>query len=246
MEKQIHPNISVDCVIFGFDFEKLNVILVERKLSDPETGEELISDFTLAGNHAFRDEQLDDAAKRVLFDLTGLENIYLEQFMTTGDPERLKDERDQLFLKATGKNPEERVLSICYFSLLNCDEVTIRKGDKNVDWFPVKQVNHLAFDHNIILTSALQSLQRKLLYEPIGFEMLPEKFTLSQLQKLYEVVFDVEFDKRNFRKKVAKMKYLVPLNEKQKGVSHKPARYYTFSKQIYEKTKSDMLINFTV
>jgi hypothetical protein len=245
MEKLLHPNISVDCVVFGFDFEKLNVILVERKLSDPETGEELISDFTLAGNHVYKDEQLDEAAKRVLHDLTGLENIYLEQFMTTGDPERLKEEKDQLFLQATGKNPAERVISVCYFSLLNCNEVKIKRGDKSVDWYPVKGVKHLAFDHNLILLTAIQSLQRKLQYEPIGFEMLPEKFTLSQLQKLYEVVFDVEFDKRNFRKKVSKMKYLVPLNEKQKGVSHKPARYYAFSREIYEKTKSDML-NFSV
>jgi hypothetical protein len=245
MEKLLHPNISVDCVVFGFDFEKLNVILVERKLSDPETGEELISDFTLAGTHVYKDEQLDEAAKRVLHDLTGLENIYLEQFMTTGDPERLKEEKDQLFLQATGKNPAERVISVCYFSLLNCNEVKIKRGDKSVDWYPVKGVKHLAFDHNLILLTAIQSLQRKLQYEPIGFEMLPEKFTLSQLQKLYEVVFDVEFDKRNFRKKVSKMKYLVPLNEKQKGVSHKPARYYAFSREIYEKTKSDML-NFSV
>ncbi len=245
MEKSLHPNISVDCVIFGFDFEKLNVILAERKLLDPDTGQEIISDFTLAGNHIYEDEQIEDAAKRVLYKLTGLENIYLEQFTTTGDPNRLNSEKDQLFLLKEGKNPAERVISVCYFSLLNCDEVTIRKGEKNVDWYPVKESKNLAFDHADILASALQSLQRKLQFEPIGFEMLPEKFTLSQLQKLYEVVFDMDFDKRNFRKKVSKMKYLIPLDEKQKGVSHKPARYYAFSREIYEKTRSDIL-NFFV
>ena len=244
MEK-LHPNISVDCVIFGFDFDKLNVILVERNLKDPETSEDIISDYTLAGNHVYLEEQLEDAAKRVLFDLTGLENIYLEQFMTTGDPDRLRNESDQLWLKETGKNPEDRVVSVCYFSLLNCDEVRLKTGGRNVDWQPVKEATNLAFDHRAILQNALESLQRKLQYEPIGFEMLPEKFTLSQLQKLYEVVFDTEFDKRNFRKKVAKMKYLIQLNEKQKGVSHKPARYYTFSREVYEKTKSDLL-NFTI
>jgi hypothetical protein len=245
MERQLHPNISVDCVIFGFDFEKLNVILVERQLLDPKTGEQLIFDYTLAGNHIFLDEQLEDAAKRVLYDLTGLENIYLDQFMTTGDPNRLKNQRDQLWLQNSGKNPEERVVSVCYFSLLNCNEVKIKAGKKKVDWYPVKDANNLAFDHGTILKTAIESLQRKLQYEPIGFEMLPDKFTLSQLQKLYEVVFDVEFDKRNFRKKVSKMKYLIQLNEKQKGVSHKPARYYTFSREVYEKTKSDML-NFSI
>lgn len=245
MEKRLHPNISVDCVIFGFDFEKLNVILVERKLLDPETGETIISDFTLTGNHIYEDEQLDDAARRVLYKLTGLENIYLEQFTTTGDPDRLNSALDQLFLISEGKNPKDRVISVCYFSLLNCDEVTIRKGEKNVGWCPLKEAKNLAFDHSIILATALQSLRRKLQFEPIGFEMLPEKFTLSQLQKLYEVVFDMELDKRNFRKKVSKMKYLIPLNEKQKGVSHKPARYYSFSREIYEKTKSDIL-NFFI
>jgi len=242
---QLHPNISVDCVIFGFDFEKLNVLLVERQLIDPETGDEIIFDYTLAGNHIYIDEELEDAAKRVLFDLTGLENIYLEQFTTTGDPNRLKSEKDQLWLKSTGKNPAERVISVCYFSLLNCNEVSIKTGKRKVDWFPLKEAKNLAFDHGQIIQSALESLQRKLQYEPIGFEMLPEKFTLSQLQKLYEVVFDVEFDKRNFRKKISKMKYLIRLNEKQKGVSHKPARYYTFSREVYEKTKNDML-NFSV
>jgi len=242
---QLHPNISVDCVIFGFDFEKLNVLLVERQLIDPETGDEIIFDYTLAGNHIYIDEELEDAAKRVLFDLTGLENIYLEQFTTTGDPNRLKSEKDQLWLKSTGKNPAERVISVCYFSLRNCNEVSIKTGKRKVDWFPLKEAKNLAFDHGQIIQSALESLQRKLQYEPIGFEMLPEKFTLSQLQKLYEVVFDVEFDKRNFRKKISKMKYLIRLNEKQKGVSHKPARYYTFSREVYEKTKNDML-NFSV
>jgi 8-oxo-dGTP diphosphatase len=242
---QLHPNISVDCVIFGFDFEKLNVLLVERQLLDPETGKEIIFDYTLAGNHIYADEQLEDAAKRVLHNLTGLENIYLEQFTTTGDPKRLNNEKDQLWLKSTGKNPAERVVSVCYFSLLNCNEVTIQPGRRKVDWYPIKEVSNLAFDHGEIINLALETLRRKLQYEPIGFEMLPEKFTLSQLQKLYEVVFDMEFDKRNFRKKVSKMKYLIQLNEKQKGVSHKPARYYTFSREVYEKTKSDIL-NFTI
>ncbi len=242
---KLHPNISVDCVIFGFDFEKLNVLLVERQLLDPKTGDEIIFDYTLAGNHIYIDEELEDAAKRVLFDLTGLENIYLEQFTTTGDPNRLKSEKDQLWLKSTGKNPADRVISVCYFSLLNCNEVSIKTGKRKVDWFPLKEIKNLAFDHGQIIQSALESLRRKLQYEPIGFEMLPEKFTLSQLQKLYEVVFDVEFDKRNFRKKVSKMKYLIRLNEKQKGVSHKPARYYTFSREVYEKTKNDIL-NFSV
>ena len=229
MERPLHPNISVDCVIFGFDFKKLNVILVERNVHDPATGAKQISDFTLTGNHVYFDEKLGDAAKRILFNLTGLSGIYLEQFFTSGDPDRLNSAKDQLWLQYIGKDPRERVVSVCYFSLLNCDGVTLKKKNEKVDWHPVSEAKNLAFDHGKILKYALKALQTKLLYEPIGFELLPEKFTLTQLQKLYEAVFGVEFDKRNFRKKVGKMKYLIPLDEKQKGVSHKPARYYIFS-----------------
>lgn len=245
MEKLLHPNISVDCVIFGFDFEKLNVILVERTLADPKTGKNIIADHTLAGNHAYVDEPLEDAAKRVLYNLTGLHDIFLEQFYTSGDPNRLKQPDDQLFLEMEGKDLEDRVISICYFSLLNCNEVTITEGDRVVGWHPVNEVEKLGFDHEEILKKGLRSLQQMLQNEPIGFEMLPEKFTLSQLQKLYEVVFGIEFDKRNFRKKVSKMKYLIKLDEKQTGVSHKPARYYKFSKEIYEEDRTEIL-NFTV
>lgn len=245
MKRQLHPNISVDCVIFGFDFEKLNVILVKRNLTDPKTKQELISDFTLTGNHVYVDEFLVDAAKRVLFDLTGLHDIFLEQFYAAGDPDRLINPNDQLWLKKDGKNLSDRVVSTCFFSLLNCNEVEIIQNKRIVGWYPVTEVSNLGFDHAEILKKASQSLRLKLQNEPIGFEMLPEKFTLTQLQKLYEVVFGVEFDKRNFRKKVAKMKYLIKLDEKQTGVSHKPARYYKFDKEIYERHRIDIL-NFTV
>ena len=245
MNRIIHPNFSVDCVIFGFDFSDLNVILVERNLDDPNNGKRIISDYTLAGNHVYEDEHLDEAARRVLKDLTGLENIYLEQFFTTSNPDRLSKHVDQLWLRNIGKDPTARVISVCYFSLLNCKEIEIIQKDRNVKWYPVNKVKNLAFDHDTILRKGLAALRRKLQHEPIGFEMLPPKFTLSQLQKLYEVVFGTEFDKRNFRKKISKMKYLEQLDEKQQDVSHKPARYYTYNKDVYESTKSDVL-NFSI
>ena len=245
MEEIVHPNISVDCVIFGFDFEKLNVILVERTLKDPKTSEVLISDYTLTGNHTLLNEQLEEAARRVLYDLTGLKDIFLKQYFTTGDPDRLMSPKDQLWLKSIGKDPAERVVSVCYFSLLNCNDVELKKSNRNAAWHPIDKVRNLGFDHARILEKALTSLQTMLQNEPIGFEMLPEKFTLSQLQRLYEEVFSVELDKRNFRKKVSKMKYLIKLDEKQQGVSHKPARYYKFCKKTYLKTKKEGL-NFAV
>lgn len=239
-KRLINNTISVDCVIFGFDFEKLNVLLVDRVLLDEKTGDELFSDLTLTGNHIFEHESLEDAAARILFDLTGLENIYLNQFGAFCDPDRLKRPNDQAWLRASGRDPESRIISVGYYSLLATEKVTLKWKGRNVKWYPVADVTDLAFDHFHILQTALQSLRRELLYEPIGFELLPEKFTLSQLQKLYEVVLGIDLDKRNFRKKIARMKYLIPLDEKQKGVAHKPARLYMFSRDVCEKTRKEV------
>jgi len=236
----INPNISVDCVIFGFDGDKLNVLLVERTLNDPKTNTILFSDLTLAGNHVYENEDLEDAAQRVLFDLTGLTNIYLEQFGVFAHPDRLHQPNDQKWLIASGRNPYNRITTVGYLSLLATDKVTLEWKGRNVKWHPVNSIGKLAFDHNQIFNKALTSLRIKLRNEPIGFELLPEKFTLTQLQKVYEVILGTTLDKRNFRKKIARMKYLIPLDEKQKGVSHKPAQLYIFSREVYERTKREM------
>ncbi len=236
--------ISVDCVVFGFNFEKLNVLVVERTLSDG-SGEIEFSDLTLTGNHIYEDETIVEAADRILFDLTGLADIYLEQFKTFASPDRLKKENDRKWLLHDGRDPDKRIVSVGFFALLATQKVTIEWKGRNVKWMPVDEVGKLAFDHNLILEEALKALRSKLLHEPIGFELLPEKFTLSQLQKVYEIILDTTFDKRNFRKKVARMKYLIPLDEKQKGVAHKPARMYLFSREVYELTRKEIL-NFIV
>jgi 8-oxo-dGTP diphosphatase len=238
-------NISVDCVIFGFDGEQLNVLLVDRTLADAQTGKILFSDLTLTGNHIYEHEDLDDAAQRILFDLTGLKNIYLEQFGAFANPGRLKKTADQQWLVASGRNPDNRIITVGYFSLLATKNVTLEWKGRNVKWHPVGQIGTLAFDHNEILNRALTALRIKLINEPIGFELLPQKFTLSQLQKVYEVILGTTLDKRNFRKKIARMKYLIPLDEKQKGVAHKPAQLYLFSRDVYEKTKRE-IFDFTI
>ena len=242
---QLSKHFSVDFVIFGFDFEQLNVLLVERILVEPESGHQLVADLTLAGNHVFDDEDLDDAAQRILYDLTGLKNIYLEQFKVFGNPRRLEKPADQLWLAHTGRDPKSRIITTGYFSLLNTKKVTIEWRGRNVKWYPVDQIKELAFDHKEILDEALKALRNKLKQEPIGFELLPEKFTLSQMQKLYEIILGVELDKRNFRKKVSRMKYLEQLEEKQIGVNHKPGRLYHFNKEIYEQSKVE-IFDFTV
>jgi hypothetical protein len=138
-------------------------------------------------------------------------------------------------------HPEEQVVTIAYYSLINISEQ--HKPElilsENARWYPVHEVHELVMDHMDILKIAIEHLRGELLNKPIGFELLPEKFTLSQMQKLYEVILGTTFDKRNFRKKILSMKYLIPLNEKQVGVAHKPARLYIFSREVYTKTKKD-------
>jgi hypothetical protein len=204
-----------------------------------------MKDHTLLGNHIHLGEDIDAAAFRIVKELTGFENIFLEQFHAFAHPDRLKDQKDQQWLSSIGHNPENRVITIGYYSLLNCQEVNIHTGDRKVLWVPVDKVGKLAFDHNHILSKAIEDLRLRVMLDPIAYRLLPRKFTLSQLQKLYEVIFKISFDKRNFRKKVARMKYLIPLNEKQKGVAHKPAQLYMFSNEVFEMTKKE-LFDFTV
>ncbi|MEQ9297923.1 MAG: NUDIX domain-containing protein [Cyclobacteriaceae bacterium] len=236
---ELSSSISVDCVVFGYDEERLNVLLVERTLSDPPSSD-FTSDWTLTGNHVYQDETIEAAASRVLFDLTGLTEIYLEQFKTFAHPERLLKPKDQLWMKSIGLDPTRRVVTVGFFALLATQQANLKWMGREVKWTPVKAVGDLAFDHNQILDAALIALRSKMKHEPIGFELLPEKFTLTQLQNVYEQIFDAQFDKRNFRKKINRMKYVIPLNEKQVGVPHKPAQLYMFSREVYEKTRREL------
>jgi hypothetical protein len=240
---KIVPNISVDCVIFGFDFEKLNVLLLKRELKDETTGKYLISDYTLAGYHIFEDEDLDQAASRILKDLTGLDNIYLEQFYTFGGTTRVSSEKDQTWLRFINQGFADRIVTTGYFSLIDSTKVTFTHKTREVHWVPIDDIAYIdmAFDHKQILYKALEALRTKVKDEPIGFELLPERFTLTQLQKLYEALLGASFDKRNFRKKVSQMPYVVALKEKQKGVAHKPAQLFLFSREVYEKTRKDRI-----
>lgn len=233
-----NPTISVDCAVFGYDGDQLKVLIVKRTLKDESSNS--TDEWTLTGNHIYEDERLQDAAARVLFDLTGLQEVYLEQFRSFADPDRLSNPKDQQWLKAIGHDPSIRVITVGFFALLATDKVTLQWRGRDVIWSPVKEVGQLAFDHNHILQEALTALRNKMKHEPIGFELLPEKFTLSQLQHLYEQIFDTQFDKRNFRKKVARMKYVIPLNEKQVGVRHKPAQLYVFSREVFDKTRKEL------
>jgi hypothetical protein len=240
--KKIVPNLSVDCVVFGFDHNRLNVLLTKRELKDENTKKVLFTDYTLQGHHILENENLDEAAGRVLKDKTGLENIFLEQFWTFGDINRMKRDRDQLWIQKTNLNISQQVVTVGYYSLVDSSLIMPDQEHQQTKWFPVNKLPVLGFDHEKIINKALECLRIKLSREPIGFELLPEKFTLTQMQKLYEAVLGTKFDRRNFRKKVTQMKYLIPLDEKQKGVAHKPAQVYIFSRDVYDRTKKEKLV----
>ncbi len=238
MQEGLIPNVSVDCVVFGFDFTNLNVLLIERNFTFEGTD---YADLKLPGDLMSLNEDLDDSAARILKENTGLSNIYLKQFKSYGSPDRLKrNPRDMVWLRQID-HPAEHVITIAYYSLIDISEQQNSELilDDNARWCPVHEISDLVMDHMDIVKEALEHLRSELMNKPIGFELLPEKFTLSQMQKLYEVILGTTFDKRNFRKKISSMKYLIPLNEKQVGVAHKPARLYIFSREVYTKTRKD-------
>lgn len=235
----LNPNVSVDCTVFGFDGDNLKVLLIDRgsKIKQNNGGKL----YALPGNLIRNDEKLMDAANRVLNELTGLHDIFLEQFGSFGDPNRLTKESDLEWLKSIRAEPDARVITVAYYSLIRSDQFELSANGFAQDaiWHDIENLPKLGFDHKEIIEAALKELKFKSKYQPLGFELLPEKFTLGQLQKLYEAILGTELDKRNFRRKILKMSFLVPLEEKQIGVPHKPARFYTFDKDKYTNYKSN-------
>ncbi len=228
----INPNVSVDNVILGFDENELKVLLIERKKKGSASDDLL----ALPGDLIYEDEPLEDAAKRVLFELTALKNIFLEQFYTFGDPSRISKKADIDWLESIRAHPEARVITVAYYTLIKTENYNPSASGfaSNAIWVPVNKVPQLAFDHNDIFNAAIEHLKHKLYRVPIGFELLPKKFTLAQLQRLYEVILQTKLDKRNFRRKILKTQFVVPLDEKQQGVAHKPAMLYKFDKKKFD------------
>jgi 8-oxo-dGTP diphosphatase len=205
---------TVDNVIFGFDEGDLKVLLIKR-------GEEPYKDkWALPGYFVYPNEDLDAAAKRVLEELTGLRNVYLEQVKTFG---------------AVDRHPFGRVITVAYFSLVKISDYNIQPASiaQKAQWHSISRVKDLAFDHNEILRSCFQRLKWLVRSRPVGFELLPPKFTLTELQHLYEAILETDLDKRNFRKKILSMNLLLDLAQTQEGVAHRPARLYQFDKERY-------------
>ena len=210
------PALTVDCVVFGVDDEDLKVLLIQRDL-DPFAGS-----WALPGGFVQMEENLPDAARRELREETGLERVFLEQLFTFGDVDR---------------DPRGRVVSVAYYALVRLmnHKVQAATDARDANWFSVWDTPSLAFDHDGILQAALERLKGKVRYQPLGFELLPRKFTLSQLQGLYETILERELDRRNFRKKILAMDILEELDEVQQDVAHRAARLYRFNERKYRK-----------
>lgn len=214
--KYPHHAVTTDCVIFGFDGHELKVLLIERGI-DPYKGS-----WAFPGGFLRPDESAEDGALRELREETGVEDAYIEQFHTYSDPSR---------------DPRERVITIAYMALVKITEV--KGGDDAVDarWFPVNDTPQLAFDHDKILRDALVRLRERIHFHPIGRDLLPEKFTIKELQTLYESVLGVQFDRRNFSKKIMHLELLIQLDETVWPTPKREAKLFKFNLDKYNELK---------
>ncbi len=216
IKSEIMKSITIDCAIFGFENGNLEVLVVKHAqgVSKGKWG--------LPGGWILKNEDIDGAAQRLLNELTGLNSIYLEQLKAFGEPNRF---------------PLGRVITIGYYALIKKEDYNVKAGftASEAKWHKIKEIPNLIYDHNKILNYSLEYLRKKLRQVPIGFNLLPKKFTLLQLMHLYEEILNVEMDKPNFRRKILKMKLLKDLDEKQTDVSHRAAKLYRFDHEIYEK-----------
>lgn len=211
--------LAVDCIIFGFDGNGLKALLIKRGF-EPEMGK-----WSLMGGFVEQNESVNEAGERILFQLTGLDNIYMEQLHCFGDVER---------------DPGGRVVSIAYFALIKIDESDAAQLESHqAKWLDLKKLPTLVFDHKRMIKLAKERLQQKVSNHPIGFELLPHKFTLQQLQALYEAIFERSFDKRNFTRKILSLGILQRLDEKEKESSKKGAFYYVFDRKKYKQLESE-------
>ena len=208
--------LTVDCVVFGFEENELKVLLIRSDLA--------VFDglWSLLGDNVGDNEELDDAAYRILHERTGMENVYLDQVRSFSHPAR---------------HPGGRVITVAYCSLINIQHHQLNKLDHELHWHNVASLTQMAFDHFEILTHCHKWLQKRIQEHPLGFNLLPDKFSLRELQNLYEAILNHQLDRRNFRKKFASMGLLIDVNEIENDVPHRPGKLYKFDFEKYEKNK---------
>jgi 8-oxo-dGTP diphosphatase len=241
MSNTLNPNISTDCVVFAYGQECLRVLLVEREFRLSKESNGVIHDLKLPGGLVYNDELLKDAATRILRELTGLEGVRLEQFDVLDSLQRMDNQFDKLWLEQTSGLNIDRVISIAFYGLVKFDDPGISELKKGSHWVEITNTQKLPFDHNEIISRALQTVRTKLRKDGIVFSLLPEKFTISQLQNIIKVFYDEDPDSRNFRKKIKKLDYIAPLAEKQKNVAHKPAGLFRFDKKRFQQFNNNRI-----
>lgn len=233
---RVNPHVSVDCVIVGFDGEELKVLLVRQMDQEPS---QAYHDLKLPGSLIYEDEDLDEAATRVLYEQAGIRNLSLVQFHAFGSKDRTRNPKDVKWLERFHRldRQVDRIVTIAYLTLVTIDKRLTRLSDRyEACWMRVDEMGQLAFDHNEIIAEALRYIRQYAEANPsVLFDLLPRKFTAAQLRRLYERVYDKMQDVRNFHKKLAQMDYVTPLEEWETGVSHRAARYYRFDRKVYNK-----------
>lgn len=242
MTIETNSAISVDCAVFGFDGKRLKVLLIKRKYPIDDLSAE---DLKLPGAMILENETLPEAANRVLEESTGLSEIYLKQTSIFSAPDRVNEKEMDWICKFHGIRTR-RVVTVGYYALVKLNQgivnYTTRKG---ATWVDVDSIRSLIMDHLEILADALSALQKEIIHTPIAFELLPRKFTINQLQSLFEAVLGISIDNRNFRKKILSSGIISPTGEFEKNVSHKPAQYYLFNKSVFRKAMKDRFrLNF--
>ncbi len=208
--------ITVDCVIFGFDENQLKVLLIRSDLAVYEDKWSLLGDF------AEDNEELDDAAYRILKHRTGMDDVYLDQVRTFSRPNR---------------HPGGRVITVAYCSLLNIQHHELKITENELHWHSYQSIKEMAFDHKEIIDTCYKWLQKRIQEHPLGFNLLPDKFSLRELQNLYEAILGITLDRRNFRKKFASMDLLIDTGEMEQDVPHRPGKLYKFNFEKYEGSK---------
>lgn len=201
--------VSVDCVIFGYEEKELKVLLIKSDLEEFKNLHSLLGDLVQPG------EDLEAASYRVLKERTGLDDVYLEQVHSFGSLDR---------------HPSGRVVTVAYYSLVDIRHHKLKLNNNELRWHSINQIKKLAFDHKLILNTCLKRLQERIMEHPVVFNLLPEKFSLRQLQELYEAILGIELDRRNFRKKIALKDWLHDLNEMESNLSHRPGKLYKLKK----------------
>lgn len=232
----LYPHVSVDCVLLGFNEEKLCVLLAERAGAPDDS-----SEFKLPGGLIYDQEDLDDAAHRIMTETAGTKRVRLKQFRCFGSPMRTSNAKDVLWLENATKLKIGRLITVAYLSLCKISRKTNPPVKyKSVRWFAIDEIPaNLPFDHNEIIVESLKEIGKWVESEPaIVFEFLPLKFTAYQLRRIYEVIYNRELDVRNFHKRMNALPYIIATDEYEEGVCHRAARYYRFDKVNYNKQYS--------